>query len=240
MRAGTIRLRIRNFSIHAGRNEKLRATETSYVKTTRNTEIYPRSMTLKFVMRGKRQRTMPRTRTRRFGNRIDRNGIGDGRERERGGSVGLWSFRIHHRGATQAEGTEWRGQAGREWGGVETRGITARVPGHIEPLKKRYFDVCFIGHERGADRDGHVLCVPRRGFPRFAIPESRRPSYLRREPGRGTLDRPKAKIIDSSHVSFARAGERRSMLLSSASPSSRSSPRRIDAIADTSGGGRLG
>lgn len=31
--------------------------------------------------------------------------------------------------------------------------------------------------------DSHVLCVPRRGFPRFAIPESRRPSYLRRKPG---------------------------------------------------------
>lgn len=29
--------------------------------------------------------------------------------------------------------------------------------------------------------DSHVLCVPRRGFPRFAIPESRRPSYLRQE-----------------------------------------------------------
>lgn len=39
--------------------------------------------------------------------------------------------------------------------------------------------MCFIGHEPGADQDSHVLCVPRRGFPRFAIPESRRPfSYL--------------------------------------------------------------
>lgn len=63
--------------------------------------------------------------------------------------------------------------------------------------------MCVLYRERTWRRpDSHVLCVPRRGFPRFAIPESRWPflSPTKTRAPRRTLDWPKAKIIDSSHV----------------------------------------
>lgn len=76
----------------------------------------------------------------------------------------------------------------------------------IESLKKRYTAcaLSYRGHCRRGPRRSHVLCVPRRPFPRFASPESGL------SPGQGgPLPPPaapcqpptiRAKIIDSSHV----------------------------------------
>lgn len=67
---------------------------------------------------------------------------------------------------------------------------------------------CVLYRARTWRRPGsHVLCVPRRGFPRFATPESLAgvavlsPAKTRPRAA-DPFDRPKAKIIDSSHVSF--------------------------------------
>lgn len=68
-----------------------------------------------------------------------------------------------------------------------------REPGSILSHLKNDISMCVLYRARTWRRpDSHVLCVPRRGFPRFAIPESRRPSYLRRKPSSATTRHPRS------------------------------------------------
>lgn len=70
--------------------------------------------------------------------------------------------------------------------------------------------MCFIGHERGADRIVTCCACLVEDFPDLRSPNLVDHPISGENPAprrRGTLDRPKAKIIDSSHVFILRRGE---------------------------------
>lgn len=72
--------------------------------------------------------------------------------------------------------------------------VAGECPGILSHLKND-ISMCVLYRARTWRRpDSHVLCVPRRGFPRFAIPESRRdrPPIYGRKPGSAATGHPRS------------------------------------------------